>query len=358
MDRITNFRDPAGEMGNMLPRLGKIGLGVKVASTKPGGGDYPRDVDYFVLDDPSCRPIIQACLDGELGEKCKIDRDMANKWRTGMAGPKVLPVMFTSPNPADVAPKALEMWGKGQCRCRGDGMNHAWRADGTGVDAKMVECNECPCDDFENGKCKRVMRLMVMIPAVDISGCWQIDTGSRASISSIEQDLLYIQTLFGSFSGLVDPDTGVPLLRMAREPWTSSRSKVTHYRITIKPIQLKLPRFVELKRALESTPLFSPRLALPGPEQPRSSAAENYLDGTRARTLRPGEGTPTVQASEPETAEPDVIDVATEPSEPFREEAAEFFAEGDDPQAPAAVNPVDDVPPIEEPAGEGDEGWF
>jgi len=312
--RVTSFVDPAGELPMLLPRLGKIGLGIKV--TGRSGKEHPQDVDYFVLDDPSCRPIIRRYL-----ESGAIDQATAQAWAAGKAGPKELPIVFTSPRLEDVAPRALEAWANGQCRCRGNGAGEAWRAVGTGTEAHFERYEPCPCDWFDSGKCSRVMRLMVMLPHVSIAGCWQIDTGSRATISAVERDLAYISSLFGTFSGLMSPKSGEPLLRMIREPWTSSTSKVTHYCVRIRPVEITMTDFVKFRRALTAEPVFAHTQALPGPEQPRALGNDTYLDGSRAQAVQAAAGTSPIEieneaptAPAPETPVPPVRE--PEPSSP------------------------------------------
>lgn len=162
----------------ILPRLGKIRLGVKVE--RPDKNPYPQATDYFV-----CPPEVQAVF----GEK-----------------PKTLQIMFPSNDMEQVARQYLRCygqtfglvcWGDGEkCRRKVDtatgdlaGRNTkdwAWSTDMT------CDYEECP----EYGaRCRRVMNLMFMLPDVPGLGVWQIDTSSFYSIREINSTLGIITNL-------------------------------------------------------------------------------------------------------------------------------------------------------------------
>jgi len=305
MGRFTDFKDPDGERPAMLPRIGKIGLGVKVATAK---GERPSEVDYFVLDDPSCHIIAD-----KAAKAGQIDGPTATAWKQGKAGPKWLPIMLTSEDVGLVAPTCLEWWGKGVLKCSGNGVE-AFRLQGTGEKTTMVN-QACPCEqlDARNG-CRRQIRLLVMLPQVTVRGCFQIDSCSRATITAIRDDLSYVRQLFGGrIAGLVSPKSGEPLLYLSREAWTSTRDRRTHYKVRIQPVDMDAASLVKFRQVLlPGAPVASngARLlpAKPGPEQPRSQGNDKDLNGQTLPPLKDAVPRP-AQAAPPPV--PDGVDPAT-----------------------------------------------
>jgi len=262
-----------------LPRAGKIGLGVKIVSEKTGK-EYPREVDYFVLDDPSCKPIIEASAKAGL-----IDEAAAQEWRCGRKGPKKLPVIFPSPHISDVLTRQYERWGRSRAgnsilRCHGNG-RVAYRLEGIGDEARQVKA-PCPCDDLDDPDgCRLQCRLFFLVP-VTVAGCFQIDTCSVVSMRSVRRDLEYVLSVFGQIHMLCR-EGKTTALYLEREPWTSSKDQRTHY-----AIRVRIREGISLQSALEiraqATALTSPtqRPALPPPSEMPRSQGGNYTDGTPA----------------------------------------------------------------------------
>ena len=321
MPRYTSFKDPAGESPALLPRIGKIGLGVK--QKNKAGKEYPCEVDYFVLDDPSCKPIIDAYHTTGIRfynpathavELYKIDDKTAQAWASGKGGPKSLPVMFSSPSMEDIAPKSLEWWGKGIKFCCGNGVQATrlqWgpkeeeprtgepkerQAAWTQAGFKEIPC---PCEHFETGECKRCMRLFFMIPDVSPRGCFQIDTTSRASINGIESSLPHIQMWWGRTDKLLDVTREyMPILVLYREPWKSTVDNRVHYAVKVTFISLSISEIFKVKegvrrlcagdgpaparRMLEN---LAPPDVEAATEQPRAHGNDTYLGGKRAEAV-------------------------------------------------------------------------
>ena len=325
MPRYTSFKDPAGESPALLPRIGKIGLGIKQKNAS--GKEYPSEVDYFVLDDPSCKIIIDTYHTKGVRfynpanrkvESLKIDDKTAQAWASGKAGPKFLPIMFPSPSLDDIAPKSLEWWGKGIKFCYGNGVEATRLQWGpTDEDPRTGEPKErqdkwtqagfkvigCPCEHFDSGECKRCMRLFFMIPDVSMRGCFQIDTSSRTSISRVESSLNHIQMLFGQVHALIHPETFFPMLILAREPWTSSTDKRTHYAVYATPISISVEELYRVRAAAHQLsdgggPVQARKmienLAPPdveaAKEQPRAHGNDTYLNGEKAEAVDYGTG--------------------------------------------------------------------
>lgn len=164
--RVKSIVKPTREVS--LPRLGKIRLGIK--KKNPKGKEYPVETDYFVV--PS---EVEAVYGPE---------------------PKELPIMFPSDKMETIFPQAYNAFGQNHLlKCEGTGQV-AWRKEG---DRDWVE-RDCPCEWLDQKKCSFVARLMFWLPAVDLGGVYQIDTGSKTSVSDIEDGLAYILKAAGRFA--------------------------------------------------------------------------------------------------------------------------------------------------------------
>ncbi len=278
----TTFKEPGGERPRMIPRIGKIGLGIKVETAK--GKSRPKECDYFVLDDPSCHVIVDWFLEnGFLGDGDKAAQEKAEKWKAGKGGPKSLPILFTEDDPALVAPKSLERWGNGIKLCSGNGVEAQQllieSGKTIGIDPDPIVC---PCECLDTGTCKRQIRLMVMIPHVTTAGCFQIDSTSRATIGNIYTDLEQIANFAGRISWLLDPEDGEPLLSMHRVPWTSTKDKRTHHAIQIRMRNISLAKLAEYRGLAVSN-------LLPGGEL-TSWGQENLCLSCHNKPLKSGGG--------------------------------------------------------------------
>jgi len=168
------FNDP------MLPRLGKIRLGIKKLSAK--GKEYPAETDYFV-----CPPEVQRIY----GEK-----------------PKSIKVLFPVENLSLLMPHSFKWYGSGAgLKCYGDGVR-AYRRDKNfnfvpveTIDPKIKCYDNCP--QFNNGDCSLRGHILVILPEVNYGGVYQIDTGSVMKLKSIMDGLNYVQGLCGRFSSIV-----------------------------------------------------------------------------------------------------------------------------------------------------------
>lgn len=172
------------------PRLGKIGLGIRVPN-KSGKGDHPQATEYFVIRPGEQRDALIAFLHTDK--------------------PTSLRIQFTSNDPEEFAPHHLEAWSSSGLRCRGDGevararvvlpVFTEWqkRAESDpltppppamwehkdGVDRRF------PCYPDADGAvrcplagkdCKPLMRLSFVIRDFPQLGVWTIDTSSVTNI--------------------------------------------------------------------------------------------------------------------------------------------------------------------------------
>ncbi|MBA7613099.1 hypothetical protein ES703_20342 [subsurface metagenome] len=162
----------------ILPRLGKIRLGIKV--DEPNKKPYPKALDYFNVPD-EIKPIV--------GEK-----------------PKELQIVFPSNDMEQVARQYLRCYGQTfGLVCWGDGVNCHRKVDTltgdlAGRNTKDWEWKDNMTCDYEEcpeygARCRRVMNLMFMLPDVPGLGVWQIDTTSFYSIREVNSTLEMIRNL-------------------------------------------------------------------------------------------------------------------------------------------------------------------
>lgn len=162
--RVTKIKDLSDR--RRLPRLGSIRLGIKKKTAQ--GKEYPAEVNYFVVP-----PEVQAIY----GEK-----------------PTDLEIMFPLDNIEEVFPQAYKYYGSSKgLKCQGNG-EVAFCAE----NGEMIQ-KPCPCELYEQGKCKQSGTLMVMIPKVSVGGVYQIRTSSYNSIVDLNSGLDYVRALVGRF---------------------------------------------------------------------------------------------------------------------------------------------------------------
>lgn len=198
---MTNFHQRITRIKGLserrrLPRLGSIRLGIKVKNKK--GVEYPKETPYFVCPD-------------EVIEKYGPE-------------PTELDVMVPINEIDSVFPMAYKYYGSSRgLICQGNG-EIAYTVDSESKE--MVE-RECPCDFFDNGKCKQSATLMIMLPKVSVGGVYQIRTGSYNSIVDIQSGLDYVSALLGRFAM-------VPLtLRRVKTETHHDEKKQLHYTLQI-----------------------------------------------------------------------------------------------------------------------------
>ena len=197
--RFTRIKGRYSE-ARILPRIGRIRLGIKVKSSK--GTEYPKETEYFVVP-----PEVAAVYD----EK-----------------PTELDVMFPLDDEEIVFPQKLAMYGLGAgLKCHGNGEEALCR----GGDGEWKEVS-CPCDQFKTaanprGQCTEVSSLMVMLPRVSMGGCYQINTGSEISTKNVNSSIDLIRAVVGRISL-------VPL-KLRRVPTETHHDggRQTHYTLSL-----------------------------------------------------------------------------------------------------------------------------
>lgn len=167
--RFTRIKGRYSE-ARILPRIGRIRLGIKVKNAK--GIEHPKETEYFVVP-----PEVAEVYEKE---------------------PKELDVMFPLDDEEIVFPQKLAMYGlSGVLKCHGNGEQALCR----GGDGEWKEVS-CPCDQFKTsanprGQCTEVSSLMVMLPRVSMGGCYQINTRSEISTKNVNSAIDLIRAVVG-----------------------------------------------------------------------------------------------------------------------------------------------------------------
>ncbi len=243
MSRIKKLRHNGIDEVKRLPRLGRIRLGIKVATSN--NRQRPAETDYFV-----CPP--------ELLKKLGLPDD---------AQPKSLDVMLPSEELFDVFPTRLAAYKAAGLYCEGDGDGTAYRRNDDDP-SKWDTRAECPCPMFEAGDCKRNGNLNIVIPAYSYGGIWSIVTGSFNIIVDIPNMIDFIRKLVGYTSWIP-----LTLERVAQEvshvdKKTKKVSRTVHY-----PMRLTAPYdtdFVNRIKGRKSLILDGPTYVLPPVDSPRA----------------------------------------------------------------------------------------
>jgi hypothetical protein len=168
-----------------IPRLGKIHLGVKVASKEKKNVQYPKATDFFVVPDE---------VKEVYGEK-----------------PTELEIMFPVEDPELFAQQWLRAYSLTQgLVCIGNGVDAKRKVDiATGAIAdhetkqwewREMTCDSQECPEYQTKRCRRVMNLQFLLPQVPGLGVWQIDTSSFYSIVNINSMIKMLKGMLGRCS--------------------------------------------------------------------------------------------------------------------------------------------------------------
>ncbi len=295
----TVFRDTVDmeDSAPLIDAIGVIGLGVKKRAQS--GKEYPSEVPYFVLDDPSAHPVVEA-LESLLKRKLP-------KYKTGEDGPARLPFIFTHESPQEVAPVTYESWRASKSGakirvCYGNGDVGYRLIDGSENGERQER--ECPCEWFTSQpkQCGKPMRLFFMLPWVSVSGCFRISTQSKVSLSRVRADIENVRNVTrivwpeGRISSLMDTATGKTWLELAREKWQSTRDGKTHY-----CIRVRLRDFVTLDYLTGIRKTIQERMAIEAapqqkrikyePQHERAQGNDIMTDGSSAPVIADNETT-------------------------------------------------------------------
>lgn len=262
-----------------MPRLGKIRLGIKV--DEPGKHPYPKATDYFVVP-PEVAEVF--------GKK-----------------PTELEIMFPTEDAEQFAQQWLRAYSMTQgLVCIGDGQTSRRKVDKAtgamaGRDTKDwvwkdgLSCDPQECPEYLSKRCRRVMNLQVLIPAVTGLGVWQIDTSSFYSIVNINSMIKMLKAILGRCS-MIPLTLGLGPIEVTPPGMSKKMVRVMHIKKDIKladlarlaqlpPAQVLLPE-PEVEEAPED--LFPPEVIgePPGddlfPSEPVELPADQRLMGWNA----------------------------------------------------------------------------
>jgi hypothetical protein len=196
---VTTRRRVALPETDMLPRVGKIRLGIKAQSRPRQDGTtvlYPQAVDYFVVDED------------ESGITSAVAAAGFHEVYPGQ--PRSLRVMLPGQTADDVLEGAWRLYGRG-----GDGGGRLLRkCDGTTCDRRtatggwevdvpcVCQAEGIPEQVTKKGKlvvnsehCALRWTLNVLLPDVPGVGVWQIDTGSQITVGNLAASLRMLEQL-------------------------------------------------------------------------------------------------------------------------------------------------------------------
>ena len=181
---------------------------------------HPKASDYFV-----CPPEVVKAL------------SLPNK-------PRELPIMFPSDDRERLFPQSYKMYRRAGLYCAGDGET-AKRWDDTG---NLTE-RPCPCEYLESEECGPVATLNFLLLDVPGIGIWQITTGNKASIVSLN-------TAFDEFTVMFGGLRGIPFLLKLEPAQTMrwNRDKRQMEKVIVQALRLDSPytfrQILDWRRAL------------------------------------------------------------------------------------------------------------
>lgn len=250
----------------ILPRLGRIKLGMKVKSARTGK-EYPKELPYFL-----CPEEVRAVYGNE---------------------PKELDVLFPIESEDQCFPQSMRAYVFNGLRCRGDGetalrrvADVVWRKGEQILDDAtervrgtipsdpngLVEIG-CPCPLHESGDCKYSAHLMLMLPRVSPSGVYQISSGSVNNIIRVNSCIDYIRALVGRIAM-------VPLkLYRQEEEIEYQGKKAKHYLLQLR-LNADINQVAELRENARVILRSTRNLALPAPvdDPPEAASVVDYIE--------------------------------------------------------------------------------
>jgi len=193
-----------------LPRLGKIRLGMRDTT----GKGYPIEAKHFIVDPSDALPAaMQANLLTKIRE------------RYGDEPLELGNVVFVSADRFEAFSENYEWWGGGRMLCQGNGETADRMDPDTGIWSPRTTCVKSNrCAQWASGKqCKMIARLRFILPDIDISGYWQLDTGSQYSAANIRDGINMLTTIYGRIHGIP-----VTLVRAPRPIEYQGKTRVHH----------------------------------------------------------------------------------------------------------------------------------
>jgi hypothetical protein len=227
-----------------LPVIGKIRLGIRIEGQKKNKktGEiitytHPKETDYFV-----CPPEVKAIYGNE---------------------PKQLNVMFPMNDPEVLFPQSYKWWGSTRgLKCHGNGVTASRRNEETGE----WEERKCPCELYEQGKCKQRASLFFLLPNVKMGGLYQIDFSSYHGIVDVNSGFEYALSLLGEKIAMIP----FVLQRVKKETHNDGKKQI-HY-----PLVLHVDVTLEQSRRIrEGSKVFALQDRRYEIEAPKATEEEN-----------------------------------------------------------------------------------
>lgn len=208
------------------PRAGYIRLGIKVPVAGKAGVMRPKEVDYFVLDSKTGNPA----RDERLQEQFK---------KLYGDHPKRIKVMFPPTSPEIFFQQSMKRYGSGamlKCKCvDGEIATCALPEYAEGLEAvgknsmgmTQVKCPGPECIYQKKKECHRLANLQIILPELNSSSVWQINTSSFNSIVNMNSALDWLTGLCGRYDMIP-----IDLLRVPQDiAYEGKKSK--HYVLQI-----------------------------------------------------------------------------------------------------------------------------
>lgn len=258
---------PIRKLGQRWQLAGNIRLGVKL--TNKEGKEYPKEVDYFILDpntpNAKTREQLLAEFNKEYGDE-----------------PKSIDIMFPGDSLDTIFPQWYKRYGSSTLlQCQGDGMDAAGNPGTavcmsedftkglkvTGTNASglpIVECWGDNCPYVKSHKCNEIAVLNVLLPKISSLGIWRITTGSINSILNLNNTIELVREILRKAQ--IFSLAGVPL-KLERVPQEIAHEgkKTTHFILQLVP-GWKIDAIMKARDMRELSTVLDTRLALPEAE--------------------------------------------------------------------------------------------
>jgi len=240
-------------------RQGKIHLGIK--KTKPGGVEYPKEVDYFVM--KYCPELFD-----HYGEDPAEDNPKGIHRELNISLPSAKFIKNFDEYLERVFPQYLKRYkgkgGEGILVCKGDGE----KATALDEEEGGMTSISCPCAHFESGACKKIGIFRFRVREIPSLNIYQITTSSFNSLvnlNSFIRDLLEHCVVFN-----IDPSAAKLILRRNKQVvqrLDKGKAKTsTHFILEI-DLDPKYYKRLEDLRGIKALPPGEEISALPPPDE-------------------------------------------------------------------------------------------
>ncbi len=223
---------PIRKLGQRWQLAGNIRLGIK--TTNQEGKQYPKEVDYFILDPKTTSAKMREQLMGEFQKEYGEE-------------PKSIDIMFPGDDVDTIFPQWYKRYGTTTLlQCKGDGAD-AYGNPGTAIcmhqdftkglkvtgtndsGLPIVECMGDMCPYTVNRKCSAIGSLYVVLPKLSTGlDVWRVTTGSITGIEQLNGSIAQMREMLNKVG--IFSIAGIPL-KLERIPTEIAHEgkKTTHY---------------------------------------------------------------------------------------------------------------------------------